>query len=333
MANKKNFFVKKSILLKSKNSLDDLLNDEFDQMWLSAIDNKENWQFLDLTEDDVIDIDNKIFFSIPPEQLRAKGVVDDKSIIYKYNKQNFRSDDFIVNHEGLHILFAGCSETEGVGGNIDHAWSKILYNKISEKTKCSGFFNLARSGWGYSKIIPNAMIYFKKYGYPDYFFIMLPNCQRKIVWDKNTNMFRYWQIYPDIDSGPNKYSKVGINGTSGFGQKITSSKEEYLEDYISFLYNWKNFIEFCHSKNITVLFSSWDMIDRENLSESNIFNNYVLINKEIEYEFSKEYIKNFPIAESKDFYFTKRDGHSGLIFHECWAYKFYEKYKETLHDK
>ena len=44
----------------------------------------------------------------------------DKSVEYKYNDMFFRSDNFITSHDGLHILFSGCSESEGVGDNIEN---------------------------------------------------------------------------------------------------------------------------------------------------------------------------------------------------------------------
>ena len=57
--------------------------------------------------------------------------VNDKSVEYNLNEDYFRSDNFKKEHDGLHILFSGCSESEGVGANIEYAWTHILYKKIS----------------------------------------------------------------------------------------------------------------------------------------------------------------------------------------------------------
>ena len=69
-----------------------------------------------------------------------KGIVDDGSVNYYYNTESFRCDEFKKDHDGLHILFAGCSETEGIGGNVEDAWPTMLLNKM--KSKNSGFFNI-----------------------------------------------------------------------------------------------------------------------------------------------------------------------------------------------
>ena len=51
----------------------------------------------------------------------------------KKNLQGFRSDNFKNNNINLHILFNGCSNTEGYGLLLEETCSKKLYNKIFEK--------------------------------------------------------------------------------------------------------------------------------------------------------------------------------------------------------
>ena len=58
------------------------------------------------------------------EYEKKLNVVDDGSIIYKYNNHGMRCEDFKVLHEGKHILFAGCSYTEGASIEIENLWSK-----------------------------------------------------------------------------------------------------------------------------------------------------------------------------------------------------------------
>jgi hypothetical protein len=326
MYKEEDFSIERMTLEKSLYVLDDLLNDKFDQTWLFEIEKNKFWNLLGLEQEDVIDLKERIFSTIPPENLRGKGVVDNKDIIYKYNSDGFRSDEFTKDHDGLHIVFSGCSETEGVGDNIEKAWSHILYNQISKDRKCSGFFNLAKSGWGYSKIIPNLMIYFKKYGTPDYLFILLPNCQRKIRFDENKNLFFYWQKYPNI-----KRDKEFIKLRKNISQKEhTSTNYEYYEDFINFLYEWKTFVEFCKTNKIKMFFGAWDNIDRENLSKLCIFDNYINVKSESMLA-TKKYKDILSSSLSEDNYFlTKRDGHSGSLYHLLWADQFYDEYRRNL---
>ena len=99
----------------------------------------------------------------------SRGIVPDPkdNITYAYNSIGFRSDEFKKDHDGEHVLFAGCSETEGAGDNIENSWAGIVYNKMSETNKLSGFFNIGRSGWGWQIIIANTIEYIKAYGKPD----------------------------------------------------------------------------------------------------------------------------------------------------------------------
>lgn len=326
MKEKASFFYIDEEILKNSYNFKELLTNQFDMSWL--LDIKLNNKLpSSISEDDIIDLENKIFSTIPPENLKSKNIKNDKSVIYKYNSDGFRSDEFSNRHDGLHILFAGCSETEGVGGNIEDAWSKMLYDLINKDNKCSGFFNLSKSGWGYFKIIINSMIYFEKYGYPDYLFIFLPNCQRKFIWSEKAGRFFHWQIYPVsvlniVDDSVTK-NESGISGDS--------DKKQYFEDFISFVHYWKVFEKFCKLNNIKMFFSTWNHIDRENLSRLDAFDNYIKIDKKIEYKMAQKYIdeyKKFPHEG-----FAKRDGHNGPLYHRIWSELFYNKFMEEINEK
>jgi hypothetical protein len=269
---------------------DDILNDRFDITWQKNLPN-----------------DEKVFSIIDPEI--QSGAIDDGSVTYQYNKDFFRSDNFKRVHDGKHILFSGCSETEGVGGNIEDAWPHILYNKISETEKCSGFFNLAKSGWGWNRIITNALIYFKKYGYPDAYFIMLPNHQRRF----------YYEV--------NKFSDEDFIYKEKPAEMRTSNRKEYLEDFINFLISWKTFIELCKTNKVKLFFSTWDVLDSNNIKDINL-DGFI----EIPYDdgkldsFTKDYYKKNKIKKDDN---KKRDGHRGRVVHHYWAEEFYKKYKEA----
>lgn len=292
---KKENEIQKDYMFDTGPLFDDLYEKEFDLTWQKYLKSK-----------------NEIYSVLPIERYDGPDYGD---IEYKYNSDGFRSDNFTTNHIGKHILFSGCSETEGVGGNIEDTWSKILYNKISLEEKCSGFFNLARSGWGWSRIVLNAMLYFQKYGYPDVYFILLPNNQRHFYYNEQDKNWMYWQKYPEYYKDSSTYKDRELH---------SSTPKEYLEDYVKFLISWKLFIGLCESNGVKIIFSTWDKQDEKNLKLSEPFKNYVDLNKNKIPKYTYEFYKN---RNQKDDDFVKRDGHSGRIFHNFWADEFYNEYK------
>lgn len=258
--------------------------------------------------------------------------VNDKSVEYNLNEDYFRSDNFKKEHDGLHILFSGCSESEGVGANIEYAWTHILYKKISENIECSGFFNLSRSGWGWSKIVTNALIYFQKYGYPDAYFILLPNHQRSHKFFKegikndDGVIYGNWQyqqeyLVKDYEAAVKDYSIF----------RNEREEKEYKENFIKFLTSWNLFVYICKINNVKLIFSTWDEIDAENLNNLNLFDTFIDMNirKNLDTEYMLNYYNKYPKTK---YDIRKRDGHSGYLEHHFWADQFYKKYKEVFNN-
>ena len=97
---------------------------------------------------------------------------------FKPNSDNYRCDEFTDKHDGKHILFSGCSVTYGQGLYTSETWSNILYKKISETEKLSGYFNLGTPGRGINDIVASIFKYCDRYGNPDAIFIDLPDTGR-----------------------------------------------------------------------------------------------------------------------------------------------------------
>lgn len=299
---KQKFFVAQGdVNINNHPIFNDLYGYKFDNSWHDSFGNETG----------------KTYSIIPGEDTK-----DDGNVKYIYNSENFRSDNFTKTHNGKHILFSGCSESEGVGANIEDAWTNILYKKISKEEECSGFFNLSRSGWGWNKIILNSLIYFKKYGYPDVMFVLLPNCQRKFVFNESEflddagNLAGHWQYqqhYPII------------NKHQGEDSRFFTTVKQYNEDFIAFLINWKTFNELCKSNNIKLFFATWANTDVENLLKINMFNN--LVNVDTSPQLEKVVADYYKDHESQKYDIIKRDGHHGRISHNFWSEQFYQKYK------
>ena len=106
--------------------------------------------------------------------LKKLGISLEQSEFYSINSHGLRSDEFITNHDGKHILFAGCSNTFGLGNFLEDVWSYKVYKEIEKNEKVSGYFNIGSPGATISEISYQIFVYCKDYGYPDTVFINLP---------------------------------------------------------------------------------------------------------------------------------------------------------------
>jgi len=97
---------------------------------------------------------------------------------YKLNKYGFRSDEFTTDHDGKHILFAGCSYTYGDSVFLEDSWTYKVYSDIAKKEKLSGYFNLGNPGASTKQTIHQIFFYITLFGNPDVIFLLMPNPER-----------------------------------------------------------------------------------------------------------------------------------------------------------
>ena len=244
-----------------------------------------------------------------------------RDVEYSYNSLGFRSDEFKIHHDKEHILFAGCSETEGVGGNLDSCWSHMLYSELLKEKELSGFFNLGRAGWGYDRIISNIMSYISIYGKPDKLFMLFPNLGRFYGWDKNESKYLETFVY--------KYSLPPNTETEKKSMYPESIKEMHTEEqrqnFISFTLLVKMFEEYCLSSGIKLFWSTWNNFDAKNIERVGIFKNYFSIDGNIFYLENQEYL--LEMSKEREDWGSKRDGHSGYLLHFTWFSRFLSQLK------
>lgn len=248
----------------------------------------------------------------------------DQTITYQYNSLGFRSDEFVEHHDGMHILFAGCSETEGVGGSLESCWSYMTYKELEKINKTSGFFNLSRYGWGYDIIISNIMTYIKKYGKPNKIFILFPNIGRSYKWKDIDN--QDYEVFSYLGSIPN--SVKYISNDESWKRKLTV--DEQRSHFINFTMIIKLFEDYCNSNSIDLMWSTWDPHDSLNYDNVGVFNNYFKMVDDIDF-----------VKKNKDFFLKeieprkdwekKRDGHSGYLFHYIWSKSFLDQFDTEQH--
>ena len=286
---------KEDYLLQDKNILNitkDVFLDTFDNTWFANFSDKTIRKFTILPDEEGV------------------GVEDDGLISYEYNDEYFRCDEFKEQHWGKHILFAGCSQTEGVGGNIEDIWTKMMNDKIYDS---DGFYTIARSGFGWQKVITNFMVYIKKYGTPDYLFVLLPNVSRYFSWFNDGKHFKYDQRYPE-------YYMSDLENPS---RSHLISPEEYKKDLIDFKVSWNLFEKFCNNLNIKMIWSTWDELDAENIEFMGNWNNFINVTNQKDFLlFIDEYYKTNKIREDD---MKRRDHHYGTVYNKYWAKRFYEE--------
>lgn len=254
---------------------------------------------------------------------RAENIIKkdqtNKDVEYLYNSFGFRSDEFKKDHEKEHILFAGCSETEGVGGNLDSAWSHMLYSKILKEVELSGFFNIGRAGWGYDRIISNIMSYIDSYGKPDKIFILFPNIGRFYNWEIDQS--KYLEVFGYASSIPPEVSEEERKTYPETKKDL--SPVDHRKLFISFTMILKTFEEYCSSSGIELFWSTWNNYDSKNLEKVNTFKRYIPMDCTDFYKEKEDYL--LKISKERKDWGSKRDGHAGYLLHLSWCEKFYSQ--------
>ena len=285
----------------------DLFFDKFDTTWMFG---KE-------------DTKERVFSVIPIEGMHQDEFIDDGEVEYVYNNEWFRCDDFTEkNNSKYHIVFSGCSETEGVGSPLETVWANIVYSNLKEKYDISGYYSLGKSGNGWHKIVSSFLLYIKKYGKPTHFFVLLPNIGRDYVWKEGRGGWAYDQTLTfsvDRESLPEDMLKKVI------------TPEQHKKSFIDFTLGWKLFEEFCKASDIKLVCTTWDLNENPNLTMVNQHKSFF----PLDYKKFSEYVMDArPNGKFEKRDMRRRDNHSGVLFHEWWAKEFLNQieYREFFND-
>lgn len=251
----------------------------------------------------------------------------------KLNSSGFRSDEFKKLHEQTHILFAGCSETFGEGGELDDSWAYKTYLDLSSHIASSGYFNIGFPGKGYQDIINLCIQYSNTYSKPDYIMIAFPSLLRKKSWVEKENLrpengleeinFEpgYYILMPQKNKQGNSDGGYRLSGP-GFWHKDGYSISETRSDFLNFYLSIKLFEEVCKAKDIKLL---WTLLDtNDNFSLSKIKNHFK--NSFVD-PFDTSDVINL-IAEDSSYTFEKNDGHLGTAQHKIVSDNFLKAFKD-----
>lgn len=237
-----------------------------------------------------------------------------KSNKYRANSLGYRSDEFTSIHNGQHILFAGCSNTLGVGIEDEETlWPKIVFNEIKKHEQVSGFFNIAYPGISIQGIIFLILRYVHNYGAPDTIFIMFPEIYRGIR--PHANIDGYYNAYLD----PEKYDY----------HSLKPKRPQDLEDIVAYekpiIYEeYKMFEKLMDSYGVRVISTTYAYPEPGDMLESFGLKTFT------SFDYGK--LENF-LYENKtnqsDFLYADDGTHWGTGYHAYSANLMYNSY----HDK
>jgi hypothetical protein len=129
-------------------------------------------------------------------------ILKDFTMLGNYSHTNYRCDDFIKDHDGLHVLFIGDSFAAGDGLEKEDTWAYKVHQKISETQKTSGYFNVGCSGISISESVDQFFKYCYHYGSPDVVFFVTTELDRDYRYAKEgtlesfiNRMYMYFEQY------------------------------------------------------------------------------------------------------------------------------------------
>jgi hypothetical protein len=240
----------------------------------------------------------------------SKVSLDD---IYRLNSAGLRSDEFLVEHNGGHILFAGCSVTAGEGLLLEQTWAYKTYQKIQESNKLSGFYNVAVPGLSIIETISQIFRYITLYGNPSDIFINFPDPEREYYYLSSLD-FRKVDHVGDITDPMDLVNIAQVNAV-------------VVGAYLGLL-------AYCRSVGIRLYLDTWSPsawrngLDhnigdpRSNFLDLDLSDRSVQISKHV-----KEYKKAHRNDPYSDYFYDAMDGlHFGIGVHDYYSEVAYQKY-------
>ncbi len=212
------------------------------------------------------------------------------------NDEIFRSEYFTQSHNGLHILFNGCSVTSGVGLLYEEIWAKLLYNRILQDNECSGFYNIAVGGTSHFTQVANFFKYFKKYGNPDIIFYQVTSL--------------------------NRFYNFSNEDNTKFVDSLYDEQSQNILNIVAFQYYYM-LEQYCKANGIRLISFTWHEPTQNFFAGK--FDTFFTVDKQKVLNFVFDYEKNNP---GDSYAVNARDGkHLGTGYHIYWSDMLYDLYK------
>jgi hypothetical protein len=227
-----------------------------------------------------------------------------KTYTYKFNSEGFRCDEFSESSE-FPIVFLGCSQTCGVGLELENTWAYILLNAIKNHTgKTIPLWSLATAG---SSIDKQALL-LEKYSSefnPKMIFFLIPSIYRRLIL-LNNELVEYLPAHR-THWRPND---VTI--------KVAKFDRAFMEEDYAIFETYKNLLlinQLAKMYNCKVYCATWGFEDENQIKK-------ILCNQLSQFEYLN--IPFFPDILARD------ASHAGPGTHRHLAGNIFEKIKDQL---
>ena len=246
------------------------------------------------------------------------NLLKNHGVDYKLNKYGLRSDEFTQDHSGLHILFAGCSNTYGLGTDLENVWATRLYNKIKETTNVSTYNNIGINAGSIIEIVFHVFRYIEKFGNPDVIFILLPERDR----DDDFFFDQHEALYSDSFNLSIYHSLELLCRTNNI-QLVSST---WVSNYTNLWDSFSSFVNYKGPEPDKIL------LGPKIRNEKTMFDDYLKNFKTFQ-NFNKDkiikdlYEYSTNNSEDQNMYTAKDQGrHFGNAFHYAWANQLHERF-------
>jgi hypothetical protein len=210
--------------------------------------------------------------------------------------------------DGLHILFAGCSVTNGLGLIYDEMWRNKLIKRLKDTHRIKNVSSIAMSGHAIVGQVLNIFEYIDQHGKPDIIMFNMPDMMRLVAVNPENNEYEITKLWIRKD----EEVRDSFFATKTMFGALTAQLYEMLE-------------LMCKSHDIKLLSSSWDHNTTESLQHFKTF--FSVTQDEMERGTQKA-VEEHPDMECPLY---ARDGiHYGEAQNYFWADKFYEKLMEII---
>lgn len=250
--------------------------------------------------------------------------------IFNINSKGFRSEDFKKDHDGKHILFAGCSISYGTGLYAKETWPHLLYNKIKEKEDVSGYYNISVPASSIFDNVINIFKYIDNYSKPDVIFLNLPDIARLYTLIENLD--------PEVIDWKSKVSFEEKDGFDYFKDKYFHSLHSYknniestvIYENLIYIYQYLLMLEvFCTTNNIELYIYSWSSTTNNFLTNDSVeLRSFYNVSRP-----SARWLHDYKTENKEDeFYLVARDdSHDGTAYHSFWSKEMYDIYMKGKH--
>jgi len=227
-----------------------------------------------------------------------------KTYTYKFNSEGFRCDAFAEPSE-FPIVFLGCSNTCGVGLELENTWPYFLLNAIKNHTgKNIPLWSLATAG---SSIDKQALLlekYCSEFN-PKMIFFLIPSLHRRLI-ALNNEMVEYLPAHR-THWRPDDVTR-----------RVAKFDQAFMEEDYAIFETYKNLLlinQLAKMNDCKIYYESWCFEDENRIKQA-------LCNQLSQFEYL-----NIPFLPS----LPARDAsHAGSVTHKNFAEKIFEKIKDRL---